>query len=456
MDIQNNGFDQKYNELTLAYNDLLAKNKILSEQVETLINQNKNFEEQLNELTAKQEKLKGIRYKMVTVLYAEIKGFNKLSKQINADELVDEIDELYHHFDTIVKKFNIVKANSIGDTYICVGGLPKKNHTNPIEVVLAAIEILEYMDEIQSKSNKKNIWKISIGIHTGPVVATSSGKKNFIYDIKGDTANIASRIVSSMSGGKINISANTHEFVKDYFRCGYNGKLPVKFTGDISIFNIKGLRPEYSENGEGVIPNKDFNIKFALIKFDDLEECVLDKLEAELPKNLYYHNLKHTIDVLIQVEIIGRGENINDEELLILKTAALLHDSGQITGSLNHELHGTKIAEEVLPKFGYSPAQISEINSIILATKLPPDPKTKLQKIICDADLDYLGRSDFIPVSNTLFKELNQQGIVNNINDWNKMQLKFISGHQYFTETALKLREINKHKQIERLQQLIV
>lgn len=445
----------KYKELLALYNELKENNNELAKQVESLMLQNKDYEKQLVDFAAKQKELKGTRYKMVTVLYAEIKGFDKLAKQNNANELVDEIDELYIQFDNIVKKYNIVKVDSIGDTYMCVGGMPKKDHTNPIEVVLAAMEILQFMEEIQSKSINKNVWKISIGVHTGPVIANLTGKKKTNYDIKGDTVNIASRIVSSISGAKINISAMTYEFVHSYFRCSYHGKIPVKYIGDISIYHIKGLLPEYSHDIEGKVGNQKFKTKFALIKFHDIEEFIMTKLENELPKNLYYHNTKHTMDVLIQVEIIGRGEGVNDEELLILKTAALFHDIGQIISSKDHEYIGTTMTVEILPKFGYTDEQINQINEVILATKLPPTPKTKLQQIICDADLDYLGRADFIPVSNTLFQELNEHGFSLSINDWNKMQLKFISNHQYFTNTANNLREVNKHKQIERLEQII-
>jgi hypothetical protein len=91
-----------------------------------------------------------------------------------------------------------------------------------------------------------------------------------------------------------------------------------------------------------------------------------------------------------------------------------------------------------------------------MATKLPPKPLNKLEEIMCDADLDYLGRSDMIPVSNTLFQELRERSMIKSLNDWNTLQMKFISGHQYFTETARKLREVNKQLQIERIRSLIV
>jgi hypothetical protein len=109
----------------------------------------------------------------------------------------------------------------------------------------------------------------------------------------------------------------------------------------------------------------------------------------------------------------------------------------------------------MLPKYNYSPEQIGKICSIIMSTKLPPKPTTLLENIICDSDLDYLGRSDFIPVSNTLFEELKAQNKMGSLNDWNKIQVRFISGHQYFTKTARSLREVNKKLQIERIQSLI-
>jgi predicted metal-dependent HD superfamily phosphohydrolase len=202
-------------------------------------------------------------------------------------------------------------------------------------------------------------------------------------------------------------------------------------------------------------PNRLFKTRFGLIQFHDIQEQVLDILERSLPENLYYHNLKHTVDVVTEVELIGWAEGISDDDMLLLKTAALFHDVGHITSYDNHEFCGTEIAGQMLPKFNYTKEQIKTINSIIMSTKLPPKPKNILEEIICDADLDYLGRIDFIPVSNTLFEELRQLDKIKSFNDWNKLQLAFISNHQYFTKTARKLREVNKQSQIERIRQLI-
>jgi hypothetical protein len=247
----------------------------------------------------------------------------------------------------------------------------------------------------------------------------------------------------------------TYELVKEFFDCEYYGKLPVKYKGNLDIYSVENIKPELSIDGLGLVPNQLFKTRFALIQFHDIQEKVLDMLERNLPEGLFYHNLKHTVDVVTEVELIGWAEGISDEELLILKTAALFHDVGHITSYDEHEYYGTVLASEMLPQFNYTPQQIKAINSIIMSTKLPPKPSNLLEEIICDADLDYLGRIDFIPVSNMLYEELKVRNKIKSFNDWNKLQLSFISNHQYFTKTARKLREVNKQSQIERIRQII-
>jgi hypothetical protein len=322
---------------------------------------------------------------------------------------------------------------------------------------MAAMEMRNFLRnyELTRRGENNAIWDLKIGIHTGPVTATITGKKKVNYDIKGDTVNTASRVEAVSEKGMILISVMTYELVKEFFDCEYFGKLPVKYKGDLQMYRVIGLKQEFSVNGEGMVPNDAFRVKFGLIQFTDIQELILDKLERELPKFLFYHNVKHTVDVVTEVELIGWAEGCSDEEILLLKTAGLFHDVGHTVAYDNHEYHGTVIAREMLPKYNYSPAQIEQICSIIMSTKLPPKPTNLLESIICDSDLDYLGRSDFIPVSNTLFEELKAQNKMGSLNDWNKIQVKFISGHQYFTRTAQSLREVNKQLQIERIQSLI-
>ncbi len=443
--------EQLNNELALHNKELREENDKHAEMLAFLPANAKKQMQKKSKTSA------SLRYKMVTVLYSDVKGFTELLQEQDAEALIDELDNFFFEFDNIVEKNNIQKVKSLGDTFMCAGGIPKKNRTNPVEVIVAALEMQAYLKKIQeeSKKNDRNIWSLTFGVHTGPVTATVSGKKKISYDIKGDTANIASRIESASKPTEISISGMTYEFIKEFFACEFRSKMPVKYKGDIPVYVIKGYRPDLSIDGKGKIPNKAFRIKFQTIKFEDLNDYVLDRLERELPKHLYYHNYKHTIDVTIGVEIIGYGEGVGEEDMLLLKTAALFHDFGQVAGALDHEERGCKIAEEILPGFGYDKEQIKIIKGIIMATKLPPQPKTKLEEIIADADLDYLGRRDMVPVSDTLYQELKVQGIIGSFNDWNKLQVKFLSAHQYFTETARTMRKVNKEEQIERIKELI-
>ena len=433
------------------YDNLQADNDKLKSKIERL--QQKGAEEGTIDETNQT-----LRFRMATVLFADIQGFAKVYEESNSHDIIDELDNLFFQFDEITKKYNIARMKTIGDSYMCAGGVPIKNITNPIDVVLSALEMRHMLFETQKNRNAQNkqIWEVKIGMHTGPVTATTMGKKKISYTIKGESVNIASRMQAASNNGNINVSIMTYEMIREYFECEYFGKMPVKYQGDIEMYFVNGLKKEFSADNSQVIPNDTFFTKYLLRQFSDLQEIILDKLERELPSYLFYHNYKHTIDVVSQVELIGIGEGVDDDEMLLLKTAGLFHDSGHIIGYDNHEELGVGLAKEILPNYKYNAKQIERICELIMATKLPPQPKTLLERIMCDADLDYLGRSDFIPVSNTLYEELKAQDKISDINTWNKIQVKFISNHQYFTDTANKLREVNKQKQIDRIKNLIV
>ena len=397
-----------------------------------------------------------LKFEMATVLFGNIHGFRNLLGEKDTHSLVDELDEIRYQFDNILQKYNIHKIKTIGDSYMAAGGIPVKNITNPIQVVMAALEIQDYLAKQMPEVEKgKKTWEFRLGIHTGPVTATTTGKKRISYDIKGDTVNISSRMESYSKSGKVLISGTTYELVKEIFVCAYYGKMPVKYKADLDMYEVEGLKPQFSMNGEGILPNEAFNTKFKLVQFTDIQEIILEKLEKELPSYLYYHNVKHTVDVVTQVELIGWAEGLSDDEILLLKTAALFHDAGHTISYDNHEFHGTVMARSFLPSYNYSEKEINRICNIIMATKMPPQPTDILQQIICDSDLDYLGRSDMIPVSNTLYKELKAQNKIGTFKQWNNLQLDFLTNHQYFTETAQTLREVNKQTQIERIKKLI-
>ncbi len=403
---------------------------------------------------------KKLRFNMVTILFIDIHGFRKITKGKNVQDVIDELDQILFKISKISKKYKLQIIKTIGDTYMVAGGVPIKNSTNPIDVVMAGVEIAAFVQKLHDEyiSKGKEFWELRIGINTGAVKASAYGKKKISYDLKGETVNIATRMATSSDVGKINISVNTFVLINEYFICKHNGTLPVKYEGELDMYSVECLKEEYTADPKqsGLIPNDTFQVKYALRQFVDLQEIILDRLERELPEYLYYHNYKHTIDVVNQVEIIGYGEKVSDEEILLLKTAALFHDSGHIISYENHEYYGCQIAKDVLPQYNYTQKQIDLISELIMATKMPPNPKNILERIICDSDLDYLGRADFIPVSNTLYDELKAQNKMGTLNDWNKIQVKFLTSHQYYTNTANNLREVNKEKQIERIKQIIV
>jgi adenylate cyclase len=443
---------------------LVKQNKELEEHIRNLEKLNEKLVSENEKISALHEKLLpgvskevSLKFNMATVLFADIHCHTRLAADMDSSVVMDELDEIRFGFETIAKRFKIEKIKTIGDTFMFAGGIPVKNITNPVDVVMAAMEMRNLLErsELHRRGENNRIWELKIGIHTGPVTATTSGKKKVNYDIKGDTVNIVSRVEAVSENGMILITVMTYELVKEFFNCDYFGKLPVKYKSDLQMFTVDGLKPEFSADNKGVLPNESFRIKFGLIQFTDIQEIILDKLEKELPDHLYYHNVKHTVDVVTEVELIGWGEGCSDEDILLLKTAGLFHDAGHTIAYDDHEFYGTQLAKEMLPNFSYTPDQIERICSLIMATRLPPCPANLLENIMCDSDLDYLGRSDFIPVSNTLYEELKAQNKIGSLSDWNKIQVKFISGHQYFTETARSLREVNKQLQIERILNLI-
>jgi predicted metal-dependent HD superfamily phosphohydrolase len=182
--------------------------------------------------------------------------------------------------------------------------------------------------------------------------------------------------------------------------------------------------------------------------FTSIKQPIISRLERELDPRLGYHNLLHTLDVLEQAEIIAKKEGIfSEHELLLIKTAAAFHDSGFLFVYRGHEEKSCEIATEALQET-FSEADIKKICGMIRATKIPQSPNTLLEQIICDADLDYLGRSDFEPISRNLYEEFRSFKIIPEDVVWDHIQIKFFESHRYFTNTAIKKRNDIKLKHL--------
>ena len=403
--------------------------------------------------TKGETKLVSKKHENVTVLFADIQGFTKIVEHLNPEQLIDELDKFFFQFDMVVDKYKIEKIKTIGDAYMAAGGIPNKNSANPIEVILSAMEIQRHM--MKQKEDHKVFWELRIGIHTGPVISGKLGRSKTNSDIWGDTVNVASRMESSGVAGKINITGKTYEFVKDFFVCEYRGKMPIKYKGEIDMYFVKKIIPMLSVDGLGEEPNELFSVRLQQIRFNDIEEVIIERLTKELSQRMYYHNVEHTIDVITQIEIIGRGEKVSEEELLILKTAALMHAIGFLVSYNYHESKSVDIVKEVLPTYQYNSAQIDAIVQLIEVTRPEVKPANKLEYIMKDADLDYLGRSDFMKISEKLYKELIEFDKEVTQIEWLKKQYGFLLKHQYYTATAKQIRQINKEKHLEKIKEML-
>lgn len=178
---------------------------------------------------------------------------------------------------------------------------------------------------------------------------------------------------------------------------------------------------------------------------------IVDRLKKELPENLYYHSVAHTLDVLDRVESLGKSEGVSEADILLLRLAACFHDAGFLINNHNHEKLGCKLVRESLPDYGFSEEQIQLICGMIMATKIPQSPSNHLEEIICDADLDYLGRPDFLVIGQRLFEELKAYNVLETEREWDELQVKFLGNHNYWTATNQKERAPAKAAHLEDL-----
>lgn len=177
---------------------------------------------------------------------------------------------------------------------------------------------------------------------------------------------------------------------------------------------------------------------------------IFERMGRELSPRLFYHSLKHSRDdVLPAAEQLGQMMDIGDEEMLLLKTSAAYHDSGFMFAYEDHEANSIAIASAILPTFGYSAAQVEVICNLIAATRLPQQPHSLLVELICDADLDLLGRVDFIPLNADLLEEkrMYDNGPAT-LRAWYIGQIEFMENHHFFTPAALEMRQVGKIKNL--------
>ena len=231
------------------YYAIRQHNAVLAEKNHIIEEERKRSEELLLNIlpvaVAAELKAKGSaeakHYDKATVLFADFKGFSQISRQLPPEKLVADLDFAFTNFDKIISKNGLEKIKTIGDAYMCAGGVPGRNNAHPIHVVQAALEIQEFLRwwNHEKAIRGEPVFEARIGIHTGPLVAGVVGSKKFAYDIWGDTVNVAARMESSSEAGRVNISDATFKLVKDQFRCEFRGKVPAKNVGEVEMYFVE-------------------------------------------------------------------------------------------------------------------------------------------------------------------------------------------------------------------------
>tara|TARA_B100001939_G_scaffold136321_2_gene118355 strand:+ start:3206 stop:10255 length:7050 start_codon:yes stop_codon:yes gene_type:complete len=235
------------------------------------------LENVLPSITAKELKESGrvepVYFDNVSVLFTDFVGFTKAAARLSPAELIQELDGCFSQFDEVSRRNNMEKLKTIGDAYMCAGGLPVPNEGHAIDACLTALEFRSFMNQMAEVKDQLGFefWQIRIGIHSGPVTAGVIGKNKFSYDIWGDTVNVASRMESSGSPGMVNVSGSTYELVKDLFECEYRGKVQAKGKGELDMYFVHRIKPELSADEEGLLPNAMFEMARTNLDMDEVE-----------------------------------------------------------------------------------------------------------------------------------------------------------------------------------------
>jgi class 3 adenylate cyclase/FixJ family two-component response regulator len=209
------------------------------------------------------------QYEVVSILFADVIGFSDFARKGPPIELVSRLDNYFYVFDEIVEQFGLEKIKTIGDCYMCAGGIPEEDDNNAVKTVLAGLKIQKTAQLLKDEFNSHfSDFKLRLGIHTGEVVAGVVGKNKFAYDIWGDAVNIASRIVEAGEQDKVNISEQTYSLVKDYFEFTKRGNVLTKRNVPIKMYFVEGLKPEFTSEEDGITPNRE------LLKLLNIEQSV--------------------------------------------------------------------------------------------------------------------------------------------------------------------------------------
>ena len=391
-----------------------------------------------------------------TVMFTDFVGFTQKTQDTDAQTIVRKLDFYFTKFDSIIKKYKLEKIKTIGDAYMVVGGVTEDDPYPAIRTALAAIELRNFVaTEIETnKALNRDYWEMRIGIHSGDLVAGVVGDYKFSFDVWGDTVNMAARCEQNSAPNKITISAVFYEKIAPYFDCEARGIIPVKNGGTMDMFYLNTIKNDYSLDGEGRTFSIDFREKIGMktADFEGLRNFILTKLKAELSENLLYHSAEHTLSVEKAIIKYAALEMLNAHDVFLLRTAAIFHDSGFLYKYEDNEEVGVQIFERYAPVYGYNADDMADISAIILSTSYNALPQNKMEAIMRDADLDYLGRIDYHVTAKKLFDEMVLHG--KKITELERIdaQINYLENHhEYYTTSAINLRNPGKLRRIKEL-----
>ncbi len=394
------------------------------------------------------------------VLFTDFVNFSNKAKSINPMKLLKKLESYFTKFDEITNRYKLEKIKTIGDSYMAIAGVTESLNRPEIRACLAALEMRDFMQNERdlAKAMNRDFWEIRVGIHAGPLVAGVIGTKKYSFDVWGDTVNIASRAEQMASPDSIMVTKTIANLVDNYFDLTLFGDVEIKKRGGtIQMYSINRLKLEHCLYGEGKIANTSLLQACELpgSDFDHMQKDILNRLKSMLPEELVYHDINHTLNVEKAAIRIAKLEGLTDYETMLLRTAVYYHDAGFLVQYDDNEEYAVKMANNILPYFGYNTEEVKIITEIIESTKSGKKPQTILQQIMCDADHDYLGRADYYHVVKKLREELENQEIFMDDTEWLDFQLNYLENkHQFYTETAKNIRQGGKKARILELKKL--
>lgn len=398
------------------------------------------------------------RFENGVILFTDFVDFSIKAKNIKPIRLLKKLEYYFTRFDEIMARYKLEKVKTIGDAYMALAGVTE-NHPEPeIRTCLAAIEIRDFMQTERNiaRALGRDYWEVRVGIHCGPLVAGIIGSSKISFDVWGDSVNIAARAEQGSKPGHITVTEEILNKVKLHFITESRGEVAIhKRGGSIPMHYLIKINPEHTLPDDENVASGALRMKCGLssIDFELMRRDITNRLRSLLPEDLVYHDINHTLNVEKAAIRFARLEGVDDESILLLRTAVLYHDAGFIWRYDHNEDFAILLAQSNLPRFGYTNSQIKIVTEIIASTKNGSSPSGPLQQIMCDADHDYLGRADYYNVVRKLRVEMENYGKKMDDKEWVMFQLKYLEDvHRFRTETAKNIRVHGKKSRIAELQ----